>query len=310
MDELPEDLPDHHWHVRVEVKHSDPTRMDRLTVLDQDRAWIEKRILEPRRQGAPITIEGRQLDWSEVKSVRISWTAQGADNIVAAIEAEDAQSPVLFMGDPESAWRAAGRGTDMTNALIDGPVGRSASPSPASTPAAPSADPRKVMVVHGRDEEARRAMFDFLRALGLSPLEWGKLVAETGKATPYIGEVLSHAFQVAKTVVVLFTPDDEAFLRRDLRGNKEPDYEIELTPQARPNVLFEAGMAFGVRPDRTVLVELGSMRPFSDIYGRHVVRLNGTDRPLRDIARRLEGIGCAVDDSNDDWASTRFPERD
>jgi hypothetical protein len=53
MDERPEDLPDHHWHVRVEVKHSDPTQMDRLTVLDQDRAWIEKRILEPRRQGAP-----------------------------------------------------------------------------------------------------------------------------------------------------------------------------------------------------------------------------------------------------------------
>jgi hypothetical protein len=85
---------------------------------------------------------------------------------------------------------------------------------------------------------------------------------------------------------------------------------LELTPQARPNVLFEAGMAFGVHADRTVLVELGSMRPFSDIYGRHVVRLNGTDKPLRDIARRLEGIGCAVDDSNDDWASTRFPERD
>ena len=229
---------------------------------------------------------------------------------MAGLEEQDAQSPILYVGDPELAWRAAERGDDMTNALIDGPVGRAPSLSAAITPATSPADPKKVMVVHGRDEEARRAMFDFLRALGLSPLEWGKLVAGTGKAAPYIGEVLSHAFQVAKAVVVLFTPDDEAFLRRDLRGSKEPDYETKLTPQARPNVLFEAGMAFGVHAERTVLVELGSMRPFSDIYGRHVVRLNGTDKPLRDIARRLESIGCTVDDSNDDWASTRFPERD
>jgi predicted nucleotide-binding protein len=121
--------------------------------------------------------------------------------------------------------------------------------------------------------------------------------------------VLDHAFAQAKAVVVLFTPDDEAFLHRDLRGKTEPDYETELTAQARPNVLFEAGMALGVHPDRTVLVELGTMRPFSDIYGRHVVRLDHTDKPLRDIARRLKAIGCTVDDSNDDWTSTNFPER-
>jgi predicted nucleotide-binding protein len=309
MNASPAEHTDGYWHVRVEIKHPDPTQQDRLTVLDQDLAWVEKRILERRRDGAPITIEGRQLDWSDIKFVRISRSDQPSSNIIPGIEAEDANSPVLSFSDPEYPWRAAKRGTDMTNELIDGPVGQAAQPSPVS-PATPAADARKVMVVHGRDEEARRAMFDFLRALGLSPLEWGTLVAETGTATPYIGEVLSHAFGVAKAVVVLFTPDDEAFLRRDLRGAKEPEYETDLTPQARPNVLFEAGMAFGVHPDRTVLVELGSMRPFSDIYGRHVVRLNGTDKPLRDIARRLKKIGCDVDDSNDDWASTRFPERD
>lgn len=50
-------------------------------------------------------------------------------------------------------------------------------------------------------------MFDFLRALGLKPLEFGRLVAETAKGAPYIGEVLDHAFEVATAVVVLFTPD-------------------------------------------------------------------------------------------------------
>ena len=76
-----------------------------------------------------------------------------------------------------------------------------------------AADPTKVMVVHGRDDDARRAMFGFLEAIGLMPLEWGELVAETGSAAPYIGQVLKKAFETAKAVVVLFTPDDEAWLK-------------------------------------------------------------------------------------------------
>jgi predicted nucleotide-binding protein len=280
---------------------------ERVVILDQDRDWIERRILEPRRRGAPITIEGRHLDWAAIKRVSISRAERSTKASVLPLL--NGKSPIDYEGDPEYPWLvAANHGEDVTNELIDGPAG-DPSAEPMAKPAH-RADPSKVMIVYGRDEDARRAMFDFLRALGLKPLEFGELIADTGKGAPYIGEVLDHAFQVAKAVVVLFTPDDEAFLRKELRGAKEPEYETDLTPQARPNVLFEAGMAFGVHPDRTVLVELGSTRPFSDIYGRHVVRLDGTDKPLRDIARRLESVGCAIDDSNDDWASTRFPERD
>jgi predicted nucleotide-binding protein len=182
-------------------------------------------------------------------------------------------------------------------------------PSAAQTELADDVDRRAVMVVHGRNEGARRGMFTFLRALGLRPLEWGTLVAGTKKGAPYVGEVLDHAFRKAAAVVVLFTPDDEARLRESLRVASDPTYETDLTPQARPNVLFEAGMALGLHPDRTILVELGRLRPFSDVYGRHVVRLDGTERPLRDIARRLDHAGCDVDTSGDDWADPKqFPK--
>jgi predicted nucleotide-binding protein len=172
-----------------------------------------------------------------------------------------------------------------------------------------AADPTKVMVVHGRDDDARRAMFGFLEAIGLMPLEWGQLVAETGSAAPYMGQVLKKAFETAKAVVVLFTPDDEAWLKEAFHKPDDPPDETQPTPQARPNVLFEAGMALGVHPDRTVLIELGRLRPFSDIYGRHVIRLNGTEGPLREIARRLHTAGCAVDDSKIDWNAVQFPDR-
>ncbi len=173
----------------------------------------------------------------------------------------------------------------------------------------PAADPTKVMVVHGRDDDARRAMFCFLEAIGLVPLEWGELVAETGSAAPYIGQVLKQAFETAKAVVVLFTPDDEAWLKEAFHKPDDPPDETQPTPQARPNVLFEAGMALGVHPDRTVLVELGKLRPFSDIYGRHVVRIDHTDKPLREVAKRLKTAGCAVDESKVDWTAVEFPDR-
>jgi len=160
---------------------------------------------------------------------------------------------------------------------------------------------RKVLVVHGRDLEARDFLFTFLRSIGLQPLEWSELVGATGKGSPYVGEVLDSAFSIAKAIVVLMTPDDEARLRKPLRKPGDPTYETRLTPQPRPNVLFEAGMALARFPDRTVLVELGVLRPFSDVRGRHVIRLEDTSEKRQDLAQRLKAAGCAVNLSGTDW---------
>jgi predicted nucleotide-binding protein len=81
----------------------------------------------------------------------------------------------------------------------------------------------------------------------------------------------------------------------------DPPHETEFTPQARPNVLFEAGMAIAWDEDRTVLVELGQCRPFSDLGGRHLVRLNDTTQRRRELAQRLAATGLAVDSSGTDW---------
>lgn len=160
-------------------------------------------------------------------------------------------------------------------------------------------DPRTVFVVHGRNEDARVAVFDFLRALGLRPLEWSQAVQLTGKAVPYIGEILDQAFSAAQAVVVLLTPDDVAYLRADYAHEDDPDAAPE--GQARPNVLFEAGMAFGRHPERTVLVEMGTLRAFSDVAGRHAVRLTNDAASRKDLAQRLRQTGCAVDLSGSDW---------
>ena len=132
---------------------------------------------------------------------------------------------------------------------------------------------RRVFVVHGRNEKARKALFAFLRALGLEPIEWEEAIAYTGSGSPYIGEVLDRAFQKAQAVIVLLTGDDISKLSSQYLKAEDPAYERDFTPQSRPNVLFEAGLAFGRHPDRTILAELGPNRPFSDIAGRHIVTI-------------------------------------
>ncbi len=160
---------------------------------------------------------------------------------------------------------------------------------------------RNVFVVHGRDTKARDALFEFLRSIELHPLEWSEAVKATNKGSPYVGQILDAAFSTVQAVVVLMTPDDEAQLRKPYREISDPDYESKLTPQARANVLFEAGMAIGRFPDSTIIVEIGSLRPFSDIMGRHVIKLNNSPERRHELANRLQKAGCQVNLSGEDW---------
>ena len=77
---------------------------------------------------------------------------------------------------------------------------------------------------------------------------------------PYIGAILDASFSRAHAVVVLLTPDDEAILRPQFRSDSDPPQEVEPSGKARPNVLFEAGMAMGRNHERTILVELVPVR--------------------------------------------------
>ena len=162
-------------------------------------------------------------------------------------------------------------------------------------------NPRSVFVIYGRNSKARRAVFDFLRSIGLTPLEWEQAIQATGKPTPYLGDVFEAIFSSAQAIVVLLTPDDLVYEREILRVPGDPRYEINPSPQARPNVLFEAGMAMGRHPERTILVELGQLRPFSNIAGRHVIKLNNSITRRKDFALRLQLAGCPVDITGVDW---------
>jgi len=162
-------------------------------------------------------------------------------------------------------------------------------------------DSRLVFVVHGRNLELRDELYTFLRALDLKPLSFADAVRATNKASPYVLEVINTAFEEAQAFVVLFTPDDEARLRHEFVGSDDGPHERELTPQPRPNVLLEAGMALGRYPERTILVEVGKLRPISDLGGLHAIRLSDDTDHRYALADRLRAAGCKVDTSTGAW---------
>ena len=147
----------------------------------------------------------------------------------------------------------------------------------------------------------RDAMYEFLRALGLNPLEWSHGVKATKKGSPVVREVLDALFAKAAAVVVLLTADDEARLKKEVRKSSDAGFEKTLTGQARPNVLFEAGRAFGSHPDNTILVQVGKHRPLSDLGGVHFIALGDDPASRNDLATRLETAGCDVDRAGNDW---------
>lgn len=168
-----------------------------------------------------------------------------------------------------------------------------------------TSDPQSIWIVHGRNLKARTAMFRFLRAIGLKPIEWSEAISFTNKPAPFIGEILERAFLTAQAVIVILTGDDIAYLRKIYHNDDDPDYEKNPTPQARPNVIFEAGLAFGYKPEKTVLVQIGKTRPFSDIAGIHILNMDNSPQKRHELVSRLESTGCKICDLKNkmDWLS-------
>jgi predicted nucleotide-binding protein len=180
--------------------------------------------------------------------------------------------------------------------------GPSDTASRAPQPSTIEPDPKKVWVVYGRNDKLRKDFFSFLRALHLEPIEFSARL--TGKGTPYIGQILDALSKSARAAVVLFSPEDEARLKAKFRKPNDPLHEKKLTSQPRQNVLFETGLAFGrFGDDRTILVRVGELRPFSDLFGRYEVLLGNDPETRQDLVHRLQNAGCDVSDEGSDWFS-------
>ena len=291
-----------YYHIRI-TRKSSPSKTE--VELDLSLDELMEHFVNQYQRGLSIIIAGKIVDFDDIDRIQINVSEEDSSVLNRNLLQRQKRRNILVPLDLRGMLPPrvlAELGKDVTSEYISGRLKADLDEAVrVSQGNKPPAGTREIFVVHGRNTAARNALFEFLRAVDLHPLEWSEAVSGTGKASPYIGEILDIAFSHAHAVVVLMTPDDEARLKEHFWSANEPPHETELTGQARPNVLFEAGMAMGRDQDRTVLVEFGTLRPFSDIGGRHVIRLNNTSQSRQEFAQRLRDAGCPVNLDGTDW---------
>ncbi|MFD5824308.1 TIR domain-containing protein [Lentzea sp. NPDC060358] len=280
--------------------------------LDMSLPELEEKILAPYREGRIITMNGRSIDPMEIERLRISMSDVPSRVLIQEIEHGRRNSSVAVIGGPSMGWRAANRADDVTDEYVIGPPGGLPSSGDAKLNSGErdklevNASGRRgnsIFLVHGRDLAIVVAMKQFLRSLGINVVEWNHAVAQTGTPNPYVGDVVMQGLKMSDAAVILFTPDELVRLRDDLVSDSDGVHERELQGQARPNVYYEAGIADAIDRQRTILVDVGPVKPFSDASGRLVVRFDGSASKRNNLAERLRLAGLEVNTSGDDWLS-------
>jgi predicted nucleotide-binding protein len=194
------------------------------------------------------------------------------------------------------------------SAAAPGPPVASKTAHVGGTHGSSGARSNKVFVVHGRDRRFESAMSDFLRSLGLEVVSWMEAVRLTGKPTPYLNEVIEAALGVAQAIVILMTPDNEGRLRQDLWDQNTSEAEKEYKYYPRQNVVYEAGMAFGLARNRTIIVKSRDVVVATDLEGLNYQAFNGDADSRNQLASRLEIAGCTVSRTGDWLHSGSFPD--
>lgn len=139
----------------------------------------------------------------------------------------------------------------------------------------------------------------FLQALGLNAVEFTQAIAATAGANPNITKVVKNALKTAQGVLVMFSPDEEARLKAKFRTASDSK---RLEGQSRLNVIFEAGIALGAHPEKTLLIEVGHVRNISDIAGMHIPRFTGDATSRKELAERLRRkLKLKVNTTGDYW---------
>lgn len=161
-----------------------------------------------------------------------------------------------------------------------------------------------VFIIYGRNAHVVTELTKYLQALQLKVVQFNELSSDAGPNAP-VFEIVKQGVARSGAVIALFTPDEWSVLEPSLRSPSDKQHEVQRY-QPRPNVLYEAGLAFALNPDATVLVSLGNVDVPSDLHGIHVVRLNdGVDarKLLRD---KLVACGLTVEMSGVQYLNTKI----
>jgi len=151
-------------------------------------------------------------------------------------------------------------------------------------PTLASTKSKRVFVVHGHDHTAREQLELVLHRLGLDPF----VLANTGGGGLSLAEALEKEIGPrpgqCRFGIVLLTPDDMGFSKRDGVDKAEP--------RARQNVVLEMGMMLAAigRPNVAILKK-GHLEIPSDIQG--IIYIGFNDHVREAVPKLVDRLNCA-----------------
>lgn len=167
---------------------------------------------------------------------------------------------------------------------------------PCSAPDAQKENPvavseNKVFVVHGHGE---RLKIETARTLELMGLKAIILHEQEDMGNTIIEKFEANAMDVGFAVVLL-TADDFGFSKKDAQKAKTEGKEVDPTPRARQNVVFEMGYFMG-KLDRAhvfLLLEDGVDKP-GDLDGIVYQKVDSEGIWKMKLAKRLKAVGYSA----------------
>jgi Predicted nucleotide-binding protein containing TIR-like domain len=153
---------------------------------------------------------------------------------------------------------------------------------------------KRVLIIYSQNEAARIEISEFLKGANLIPVEWKQIEIHLEKSGPSIDEVLSVAFDKVQAVMVVLTGDDLVEPGREFVDERNPGRVKAARFQPVPDLLFKAGVAFGMKSTRTVLVALGKVRPLHSLLERHLIRLTDSYEDRKEVITKLQQAHCLI----------------
>lgn len=190
----------------------------------------------------------------------------------------------LLMSDLES--QAKSQPSQSYRAPVQQPVSQNAILEKLMKPVAKTQQSKKVFVVHGHDDLAKKEVEVLLLKLGLEPVI---LHDQPNNGKTIIEKFEANAEQCAYAVVLL-TPDDIATSRKDIKS-----YHF----RARQNVIYELGF-FSGKLGRNKVCALSKNDPTgnielpSDFLGVVYVSMDGNGSWRIQLAKEMKSAGLSI----------------
>jgi predicted nucleotide-binding protein len=290
--------PEIYWHCYFGEEEQSPTAWAKQR--DLSKGDLIRTVLLPWHQGKRFFVGGKSIRKSDkITAAKIVQTPQSSHVYEDARSERLGASGILtFAGIGFAAFH---EGADYTNELLseDSTFARSARlEMEHQMSKEPAGDPQRVFIIHGRNSELLEEFRGWLQSLGLFARSFDEIRTDLG-GSPSILDVIRRGISEAHAIIALITPDEFATLRPELRGGRDKSAEIQRW-QARPNVIFEAGMAFAMTGEmRTLLLVAGDAELFSDVSSIHYKRIPKDATEREQLRKILVSMGCKIHDASD-----------